>query len=226
MARWEWNCTPKTSSRSARRHKNCDWCAHPRKPTSVFSATNSNGASASLVVWRLQLFRVPHPSPYSTEGGTSFGAIDSNRANTRARRAPGPETGFSPRFPFSVPNLFPADEIRQRLATPNQAEPVSFHQYLRRPRARVVVRTLNEAISPCAPQHQQIAGFYRSKRPILNKAVARFANRSHDIDASFHSVTASLRPLRRRDRMGRVIERRADEIVHGRVHNHESLAAI
>ena len=81
---------------------------------------------------------------------------------------------------------------------------------------------MRQAVGACVEQCDEIAGFNGCEFAIAGKEVAGFADRTYHVDG----VGAARTRADRNNVVVRLVERGTDEIVHGRVGNHEGLVAV
>src|SRR5262249_44763159 len=115
----------------------------------------------------------------------------------------------------------PRHQVFVRLPAAHNRVAGPVHQRLGGPRPRVVVRRHREAVGPGTHQSEQVTFRYRWQRAVLGEEIAGFADRPHHVGGLHHRRRAGF--VHRADLVVGVVERRPDEVVHGRVHDDEAL---
>src|SRR5882762_6886438 len=96
----------------------------------------------------------------------------------------------------------------------------AIDHHFRHQGATVVGRSHDRPVGTCRAYHDEVSGSQRRQITVLCQIVARFADRPDNVTADRGLILAL---ADRQDVMPRLVQGRPDEIVHGRVDDHESL---
>src|SRR5580692_5252691 len=114
---------------------------------------------------------------------------------------------------------FRGEQIGNGFSAANEAGPSPFDQHLGGARPGVVVGALRHAVGAGIEQSHQIAGFYGGEHAVAGEEVAGFAHRADDVQ----DARTARAPANRHNLVVRLVERRANQVVHRSVGDDEGL---